>query len=571
MIKIYDRARSTRCKSSQCRFTLTTGNMFAQSRAVSELTWSRFKRAYDGSIVVDSNSDTVVFGSGKNQPSNDNLIHDSIFELNSYRFHRDLWEAVDSDPLSVIYSAVWTLCYTLIPPKSVTGANGRPAEKLNQADKSDEKMDQAVAIEYYTNWYPLILLHKYLDSLQRRASSRQQHTTAGALFGMEQIYKIDREYFASFDKFRSVSSDEAKRMFENDEEEYLRSALFATQVARTPYGAVERTGLLEVSYSPLDKLVERSRLTNLFKRSEYIEPLRRQCEERLIAQFGLRVRLNSWLLPMLRRNEDTSMFGRKYYVERERLAWEQFVMYWQYQKSELLWFVLHTLFALNDLVADDVLSLDLLYFVSDHLERFIECGICREHWLENGKKLWQMYMERYAFAERTWRDHQQRDTANTADSQQMRAISSKLQFTRVQATLDTTLVAPDMFMLQTHNEIQTQNISNEKRLSEAALQSVRADYHLFAMLLDASVSADNNSNQRVDKVLKAANQRTDVLSEEVDVFCGSMLRNLVANSNDPVLKAANSDPSLENGRLRRQTILREKLAYYNLFTGSSVR
>lgn len=512
-------------------------------------------------IVVDSNSDSVVFGSGKSvaQTSNDNLIHDTIFELNSYRFHGDLWSAAETDPLSVIYSAVWTLCYTLSPPKNVSRSD----------EKNDNKLEQAVVIEYYTNWYPLILLHKYLDTLQGRASGRQQAT--GALFGMDQIYKIDRDYFASFERYRSLTADNAKHLFENEEDEYLRSTLFAAQIARTPYGAVERTGLLEVSYSTLEKMVERSRLSNLFKRSEFIEPLRRQSEERLIAQFGLRVRLNSWLLPMLRRNEDTSAFGRKYYVERERIAWEQFVMYWQYQKSELLWFVLHTLFALNDLVADDVLSLDLLYFVSDHLERFIECGICREHWLENGKKMWQMYMERYAFAERTWREHQQRDASNLSDSQQLRAISSKLQFTRVQSTLDTSLVAPDMFMLQTHNEIQTQNISNEKRLTEAALQSVRADYHLFAMLLEASVTADQNSNARTEKILKAGHQRTDVLRDEVDVFSGSMLRHLVTNSNDPTIRAASAEPVLESGRVRRQTILREKLAYYNLFTGSSVR
>lgn len=581
--------------------------MFQQSRVIGELTWANFKRTYADSISLNSSESTIAFGSNNKTPVNssmDHVIHDSMFELNNYRFHSDLWQAANDDPLTTIYSAVWTLCYTLPPPHSVLAkrASSLSKDSNNNDDGNHGKSDnddvlaQAEAIEYYTNWYPLVLLHKYMSELARRSTVLKRNemgkdgqtdlspTTTSALFAMEQIYKIDRQYLASFDKYRDIPQQEARRLFEEDEETFLRSKLLENQTMRTPYGSVERSSLYEVTYSPLATLLDRGRLSNLFKRTEYVEPLRQQCEHMLVRLFGLQVRVNSWLLPMLRRNEDTSMFGRKLYEEKERLLWEQMVMYWQFQKSELLWFVLHTLFALNDLVADDALTLDLLYFAGDHLERFVECSMCREHWLAQGKKMWKLYLERYAFSEKIWREHQRNEIARMENSKQMQSITRQLQFTRVQSLLDATLVAPDLFMLQTHNEIQTQNVANTKRLTEAALESLRADYRLYAFLLESCVKLDNSSlRDRRSRVDALANARTDVLRQSDDIFASLMLRSLVGgkrinnnnNNNDDEYDNIDARETMDNAndiarRFRRVTLLREKLAYYNLFNGGPI-
>lgn len=554
--------------------------MFRQSRRVAQLNWQKYIQSSEisnGVVKLDIDDDNGIGGvdgggNGDGAPDrgndfplprsvyldesqlSDTKVHDVMFELNTLRMHVDLWDAAERNPLSVIYSATWTLCASLPPPV-----------ELFQSDRSRPSSDEAVRYEeYYGNWFPFILLHRYMDRLHKR-----NHLSAGdvgaeipALFTVEQLIEADKRYVAAFEQYKAFKDTPqlARDLYERYEQEFLLSPVFDTLANGTPFGAIERRDRSTIDYvTPLANVREKRRLTNLFKRIESYETLRVQCEQRVRNEFPDTVapfRLTFWLMPMLRRDEDTTAFPERHTESREH-----YVMYWQYQKSEIVWFVLHTLFALNQLVQDDQLSLDLLFFVSEYLERLVECGVCHEHWKRTGKELWRMYEREYTFLQHQW--DERRAMLPNVPTAQLETLAKSASFVRIHSTLAEYHTPADLYMLQTHNNIQTENVAPNKRLTQSCIESIRDDYLYFALLLEANVSAGTASEigRRSSNILQIAKERADVLQLESDIYLGDMLRVCLIEKTDRIATVA---------ELRRHSLSRERRSLYNLVAGRVV-
>lgn len=479
--------------------------MFRQSLRVARLQWDKFR---DSLLGPETFGEQQGIPAHIDIPSNkltNGIVHDAIFELNSLRFHTDLFAAAERDPLSTIYSAVWTLCSSLPPPRQLI----------------DDRESKTNFKSHYTgNWYPLLLLQRYVARLLRR-DDRDDFE----LFTIEQLVAADTQYLSSFDEYRALRDfpEKARELYTRYEQEYLTSPELMEMARRTPFGTAERIDRKRVAYTnELTDVRDRRKLANLFYRIRAYEELRSLVERRLRTFFGRdSIHLDQWILAMERANEE-SIDDDGYDGNAADDPNTQYLMVWQYQKSHLVWFVVHTLFALNEHVADDELTLDLLYFVTNCLERFVECGMCNEHWVEGEAKSFALYEQQFAFAEKRWKTRVSGDNGNVGrQSSQLQALKDEAgsSFTRVQSLLDDVLLPPSMYMIHVHNKIQSENVSPYKRLTRACLGGIREDYAFYAYSIEDYVV------QRTTRLV-----RRDALDRPEDVFANEMLRN-VATSN----------------------------------------
>lgn len=571
--------------------------MFKQSRLIARQNWTRFLKRNER----ERNEFTVHYNA-RSLPArvtfrnaHDQTMHDTMFEVHSLRMHDDLWRAAENDPLGTIYSLAWTLCASLPPPQELI---------------QDPNRKKVSYTEYYANWYPFVLLHRYAMKLRERVSTASSSSPSSSssssslitspsttsstsltsssplltssstssslsssslslsennnnanndknkqneieLFTVEQLVEADRRYIRSFEELKKLQDNPQtlRRLYMDRENEYLTSDSFKRMASATPFGCMERVSASEIVYTEnLYDVRRKKRLTNLFKRIESYDKLRDQCEAKLRKIFssyattsGKPLSLNCWLLSMLRRDEDTNDFDADYNEENEYVANDvddrekdnndkettrdfskEYVVYWQYQKSELVWFLLHVLFALNDSVRDDRLNRDLLYYAANHLDRLIECGMCSEHWNRYGRKIWRMYDERYGFAEDEWR---KRARSMVEGNSRLETMWKVLSYARVQAQTDPMLPQPDMYMLYTHNSVQGDNVSMRKRLTNTCLQSLRMDYALYALLIEAAI---DNREQAI-AIGRLSAQRDDLLTLEAEIYLESMIHDYTIN------------------------------------------
>lgn len=516
---------------------------FAQSRAVAELNWSAFRSTLD----ISSPDVEVVLDRHK---SNKSILMNAIFELNTFHTHRALWQAATDDPLSTVYSVAWTLCSSLGPPQSLL-------------QKPREKLEKSEAVEhYYGTWYAFGLLHKYVDHLWRRALPTQMSKEPMAqLFTLEQLLHADAEYVNSFEEVRELrtqnKSEEVRKLFRQYERDYLASQLFLSTLGKTPFGAVQRADIgtaedyeIRLQYVSLHDLSDRNRLSNSFRRIECFEALRVQCERSLQTAFptynstrsGRKLQVNNWLLALLNTSDNDIVFAAE--PSNEDSDSQEYLLYWQYQKSGLVWFLVHTLFALNDLARNDDLNADLLFFVSEHLKRLVECGVCEAHWKEYGQPAWRTYCSWY-------------ETTRTSWEKEAKQFNNE-SFYNYYSTLGNPGTQPDLYMLRTHNAIQATNINGKKRLSDTCLRAIRIDYLQLAMAVEASVVPSEHSSE-VDDRLRTLyrNERTDVLTGEEQVFTEKILMQL-AKDIGPL-------PSIEE--VRRNQLAAERRSLYNVMHG----
>lgn len=485
--------------------------LFGQSLRVAWLQWLRFRNALlaDNATNAPGNLIPDIVNIPHDKLTRE-TIHDCIFELNTLRFHRDLFAAAEREPLTTVYSAVWTLCSSLSPPRQLI------------EDRATKMTFQA---HYTSNWYPLLLLQRYVKRLGDRAlpvnDEKSDDDDVGVddnddeteMFTVEQLVAADKRYLDSFDEYAALRDhpEKARELFAHYENEYLSSGMLERMAEWTPYGTVERTDRDRVAYTAdLRSVSDRRKLGNMFYRIKAYEETRSLAELRLraiIKKDG--VRLDQWLLPMERADEESVDEAETDPANR------QYLMVWQYQKSHMVWFVVHTLFALNELVADDELTLDLLYFVTNCLERFVECGLCHGHWEEGEQKVCAMYEEQFAFAYKRWKS---RNDRNRSLSQTQRLYTDSPSFTRIQALLDPINPSPAMFMIHVHNRVQSENVSPHKRLTRACLRAIRNDYAQYASAIANELTRDV---RRPD-----VNTRTDVVEKSDQIFVDDMLRDL---------------------------------------------
>lgn len=495
--------------------------MFKQSKVIARRNWQRFlsrneRRRHQFEIETNDLPWRVKL---KDRNVDDQTVHDLMFELNTIRMHHDLWNVAERDPLGTLYSVAWTLCSSIMPPRELL------------ADPSTETVPH---VEYYATWYPFVLLHRYLMKLRDRSSKRPAPELE--LFTVEQLVETDRRYLRTFEELKRLRDDPsaARKLYISRENEYLSSDLFQSMARNTPFGTVERIDSTEIVYTnDLRDVHRKRRLTNLFKRNVSYESLRAQCESKLRALFpsyrtenGEPFHLNCWLLSMLRRDEDTTEFDESNDDDDDDVGSggpnREYVVYWQYQKSELLWFFVHSLFALNETVRDDQLTRDLLYFTSHHLERLIECGVCLEHWKNDGKKLWEMYSERYEFVEARWR---KRARSMVEGNTQFDTMWKTLSFARIQSQVDPVAPSPELYMLHTHNSVQGDNVSSSKRLTRTCIDSLRLDFAMFALLVETIVSTNGESKA----VRQLASQRNDMVTTDTEIYLPDLLKEYTTN------------------------------------------
>lgn len=319
---------------------------------------------------------------------------------------------------------------------------------------------------------------------------------------------------------------------------------FATESSRTDTGAnndatgstapseskaSRRPGAIRIQYVALRDLGDRSRLTNSFKRVQIMNALRVQCERHLRQAFPAyasaraerTIEVNNWLFALLKDldSEPLAFATADPPSESERRAVTRpsYMLYWQYQKSGLVWFLVHTLFALNDLARNDDLNADLLFFVSDHLETLIECGVCAVHWNQNGKPVWTQYREWYETSREKW-------------AREAKSPNEQGSFYNYSSMVGNPDAMPDMYMLRTHNAIQASNVNPAKRLTDTCLRAIRIDYLQLAMAIEASVVPSEHSSEvdnRLDALQKM--ERSDVMHDVEQVFTEKMIVQLAQN------------------------------------------
>lgn len=498
--------------------------MFQQSSRVAWLQWVKFR---DELFRTPTSTSTTTLPVSIEIPAdkhNSDTIHDALYELNTLRFHLDLFSAAARDPLSTLFSAVWTLCSSMPPPRQLV---------VDRDTKADFKA------HYTSNWYPLLLLLRYAK--QVRSNSRDERDLE--LFTIEQLVAADKQYLASFDEYNSLREfpDRARELYLHYENEYLTSPELEEMAQATPFGTAERKGKRTVAYtSNLIDVADRRKLGNLFYRIRAYQELRLSAERKLRSSFGSRVRLDQWILAMQRSDEENvDVAGATNWTR--SASDTQYLMIWQYQKSHLVWFVLHCLFALNELVADDELTLDLLYFVAHCLERFVECSVCQSHWLDGEQKSVAAYEQQYVLAQKRWSSRSTPTTARESSSQiAVMKDETGTSFTRVQSILDPIILSPSLYAIHVHNRIQSENVSPIKRLTRACLRGIQADYVSFATALvarmrkrvdgDDDTHEDNGRRVHTDSI---------VVERPEDVFANEMLRGIALTTDTVVVKKCN--------------------------------
>lgn len=521
---------------------------FAQCRAIAHLNWQTFLAT---NKQITNPTENVLKLDARNITKRE--LTNAIFELNSLNTHNALWKEATRDPLSTAYSVAWTLCSSLNPPISM----------LEDYKKSLQK--EETTLHYYSVWYAFGLLHKYVDYLWRRALPNNVSPKMAQLFTLDQLVHVDVEYVRAFEDIRELKMrnqvEASESLLERYEQEYLTSELFKQALDNTPFGTVQRHDeadedntnfdyTISLEYVPkLRNVEDRIKLSNSFKRIECFEPLRLQSERMLRSAFptysskraGRQLRVRNWILSLLdSEDESINELGTK-------KSKPEYLLYWQFQKSGLVWFLLHTLFALNDLVRNDDLNADLLFFVSEHLDKLIECGVCAAHWKQQGQIAWSNFSKWYESNRSLW----------VKDPKFMGQQGSYYNYNGTFGNPD---YQPDMYMFYTHNEIQSNNINNSKRLTDTCLHAIRIDFLQYAMAIEASVVPSEHASEvdaRLDTLWQM--ERKDVLYEPEQVYAYLLLKSFLQEKTTP--------KSISLEEQRKYEIAQERRRIFNAVHG----
>lgn len=524
--------------------------LFTQSRVLVNLQWHDFvdernsKRSLgeprlvatsaDGSVKVDSGGDfdkttglSVLLGDDGKMIFDE----DATLNLNRVHFQTRLFDAASRNPISTIYSLIWTICYTI-------QANTKDTENVG------------TTAEYGSVWYPMFLLQKYMARIKQiLMTSRDKNAKpeeAVGLTELEQILAADVAYERLLRENYPGYADETEReavlaLRKKNINAYLSSTVFRRQCERTPFGTVETAPQTnpDASDTPSYQLLYVDRLLDVsdprclifeFERTLAYEFVREQAEASLRQMFpryheSVGIEFESYLMSST--CLDVVTWGDK--VDKDKL---RYAMYWQYQKSTILWFVMHTLFALNELAGNEETTEDLLFFVAHHMERFLQCKICQNHWkseLDGGQRDWLAHEEEFM----RWRKIRN---------------SSVTPFMQILDRIDRTREY-DLLLLETHNSIQGRRVNMNKFLTRAALEAIRLDYANFAQTLASCVAVE------------IGKQSLNVVPEEDEV--GTIKRSY--NSRIYDLEAARTDVLYD----RNQLILSQMLHEQTLNGGAS--
>lgn len=360
-----------------------------------------------------------LFGSaGRNGPADpDDKRVAMMFVMDL--FHRQVFTALQNNPLSALLSLGWTLSTT-----------------------SRSIVPQMSTKQYLRIWSPFVCLVNTVTTATATASDRDDDAIE-ELFDLDDLRSIDRAFFAELTVQAGLSTDERRQR------NLLRTngELFDEMLTSTPFGTYQITAT-DASGNEVDELTaddrwlvsrkvytyvslplnvrDRQRYGIMFERHETAERLRRHVEQRLRERFAVYHRMygldvRPWMLAAHERDPINGFYP--------------FV--WQIQKSALVWMFFHSMAALVTVLQRPRLIEDFVATVCS-LDNFIECGLCHEHWVN-------VYLPR-------WKAIQQQ-------SSPPRDI--------------------DLMLLETHNEIQTSTDSSV-RLTTAAVQALREDYLQFA-------------------------------------------------------------------------------------------
>lgn len=525
--------------------------LFTQSRVLLNLQWRDFvdernsKRSMGEPRLIATNADGNVSSSNAGDEfdkttgltvllSNESssslpFDEDATLNLNRVHFQTRLFDAASRNPISTIYSLIWTLCYTI------------------QANTSESE-NVGTTAEYGSVWYPMFLLQKYMARIKQiLMTSRDKNAPAEEAVGLtelEQILAADVAYERLLRENYPGYADESERETvlatrKKNVSAYLTSAVFRRQCERTPFGTVETappTDNDNNSSSKSYQLLYVDRLLDVadprclifeFERTLAYEFVREQAESSLRRMFpryheAVGIEFESYLMSST--CLDVVTWGDK--VDKEKL---RYAMYWQYQKSTILWFVMHTLFALNELAGNEETTEDLLFFVAHHMERFLQCKICQNHWkseLDGGQRDWLAHEDEFM----RWRKIRE---------------SSVTPFMQILDRVDRTREY-DLLLLETHNSIQGRRVNMNKFLTRAALEAIRVDYANFAQTLASCVAVEIGKQSlhvvpeedEVGTVKRSYNNRvydlessrTDVLHDRNQLILSQMLHEQTLNA-----------------------------------------
>lgn len=512
---------------------------FQQCARIARHNWNAFAEKQSASMTVVHDADgeptAIRLKPGILESMPEERVAETLLSymlaLNTYKSHVMLWKAAERDPLSVIFSTAYTI--------SATAADEVELDRNLSVTEIEARC--------HRTWYPLSLVCGYIDEiseLTRSANGSEKSVKSrelGPIFAMEQVVGAVDRFAAVRKELRDMSRDEATTKYEAMERSYLASDEFRDRCEATPYGTCVRKDETTIAYvNDLYFVPQRNRLASNFLRAQAFDPLRRQCESRL------RERFREYDDPASRRRLNIQEYVFPAIFDRERRAkfddgtvssidWvtesRSRLIYWQYHKSGLLWFLLHTMFALNNLAKNDTLNLDLLRFVSRYLIDVIECGICKMHWETSGQRYWSLYEDRYEFGTAEWNE---RRRAYETGSDSRTTGNKMLSYYATQQATDFSLSPPDLYMLQTHNDIQT-NVDSSKTLTHACLKSVNFDYNCFVGLVELFCLYDYDlatTNRKLDIFRETLRLRVDVLDDPTQIFLTACLKKEldVANS-----------------------------------------
>lgn len=516
---------------------------FQQCVRIARHNWEAFAKKHATSMTVVHDADgeptairlnSDILASMTDERGADMLLS-YMLALNTYRSHAMLWRAAETDPLSVIFSTAYTI--------SATAADEIELDRnLSVAE---------IEARCHRTWYPLSLVCGYIDEiseLTRNANRSEKSVRSpelGSIFAMEQVVGAVDRFAAIRKELRDMNREEATAKYEIMERTYLASDVFRDRCEATPYGTCVRKNDTTIEYvSDLYFVPQRDRLVSNFVRAQAFDPLRRECESRLRERFpryddsasARRLCVQEYVFPAIFDSERRIKFddGSIDWATRSKSR----LIYWQYHKSGLLWFLLHTMFALNNLAKNDALNLDLLRYVSRYLIDAIECGVCKVHWEMSGQKYWSLYEDRYEFGTAEWNE---RRRAYETGSDSRVTGNKMLSYYATQQATDFSLSPPDLYMLQTHNDIQT-NVDSSKVLTHACVKSVNFDYNCFAGLVELFCLYDYDlatTNRKLDNFRETLRLRVDVLDDPTDIFLTACLKK--------ELDAANAGRNKSNG------------------------
>jgi hypothetical protein len=356
-------------------------------------------------------------------------------------FHRQIFDAIEKNPISALLSLAWTICSTC----------------FNVSTKMTDK-------EYLSVWSPFICLTNVLTSLEGKWRKIDQVS----IFDVDDLRLADRNFIRVIEERSKLSDEERKQLTT----ERINSDLFVELLGNTPFGTYQISNTLGTSakpyassndrewtignttftyiYSPLN-VSDRERYLVMFVRHETNDRLRRQAEERLQklfpayhSRYGIHV--YPWMFATHEKEENGSR-----------------AMIWQMQKSALVWILYHSIGALVT-VNDDRLMLKDFVATVRCMDNFVECGLCLNHWVSQHKRKWNLIAK-------TIGDYEQ-------STEHMFSLDNRTKQRAMEL---------DLTLLVTHNDIQ-ESIDPRLKLTEAAVYALREDYMNLARSIVLALS-----------------------------------------------------------------------------------